>query len=183
MESSKINAHTAFPRKVLFKDRNFWDKGPWFQLAFIMVYFEALYAEKHCHSASPVSALRAHVRRFFLSHRTGRFSQSSLLSKKKDEKNLAANSSLSVLCWPELLWLSPSMVAADSSFDLLSDGEASCISPSTAHSVNGARFNSAERWALIWNTRPFLKLREVTVLCNLSDSIVYSLLLLQLLAY
>ncbi len=110
MESSKINAHTAFPRKVLFKDRNFWDKGPWFQLAFIMVYFEALYAEKHCHSASPVSALRAHVRRFFLSHRTGRFSQSSLLSKKKDEKNLAANSSLSVLCWPELLWLSPSMV-------------------------------------------------------------------------
>ncbi len=75
--------------------------------------------------------------------------------------------------------------AADSSFDLLSDGEASCILPSTAHSVNdgGAGLNSADRWALIWNTRPFLKLREVTVLCNLSDSIVYSLLLLQVLAY
>ncbi len=35
--------------------------------------------------------------------------------------------------------------AADSSFDLLSDGEASCILPSTAHSVNGAGFNSTDR--------------------------------------
>lgn len=58
MGSSKINIHTVFPRKALFIDRN---TVSTFQLAFIMVYFEALYAEKcfgvYCHSATLYSLL------------------------------------------------------------------------------------------------------------------------------
>lgn len=149
-----------------------------------MVYFEALYAEKHCHSVSPVSALRAHVRRF-LCHTGQEGSPSQTFCKKKGWKKASCQQRLVSVMLTWAVMAEPFNSAAHSSFDLLSDGEASCILHSTAHSVNdrGAGFNSADRWALIWNTRPFLKWREVTVLCNLSDSIVNSLLLLQVLAY
>lgn len=105
----------------------------------------------------PVSALRAHVRSF-LCH-TGQEGPPSLaFCQETGWKQLSANRGLS-LC--------------HSSFALLSYFDAPWFLPSTTHSVNdrGAGLNSADRWALVWNTQAIPNITfEVTVFCHLSEN-------------
>jgi len=122
-----------------------------------------MYLLSNCFSQfSPVSALRAHVRRF-LCH-TGQEGPPSLaFCQETGWKQLAANCSLS-LC--------------HSSFALLSYLMHPFL-PRTTHSVNdrGAGLNSSDRWALVWNTQEIPNITfEVMVFCHLSESIVNSLL-------
>lgn len=85
----------------------------------------------------PVSALRAHVRRF-LCH-TGQEGTPSLAFCQETEwEQLAANSGLS-LC--------------HSSFALLSYFDALFFLPRHSMNDGGAGLNSADRWALVWNTQ------------------------------